>query len=311
MKVATELHIKYRPQTFDAVLGNKAVVAAIRDALKNGRSRSFLLVGPPGTGKTTLARLIAGDSSYSEYDGALHTGVEDVRDIVRQARLRPLGSKSGGNTLIIDECHYLSKNAWNALLKVVEEPPPGVVWVFCTSEGAKVPAAVRSRCQEYNLKLLADELVADLVQNVAKREGIRLSHEVLALVVEAAAGVPRNALVGLGKVASNPTDTRSARSVLSSIGDEESGEVIDFCRMMMAGESDFRRLAAKVLSLQGKISAEGVRNVVNAYFAKACTSNQWERAAAILTGFAAPYPAGNGDSMSPVLVSLASVLDRG
>lgn len=308
-----ELHVKYRPSSWEDVVGHRAEVRAIRRTLEDGSARAFLFTGDPGLGKTTFARLIARTvgidpetdaSSYIEYDGATNTGVDDMRAIQERARLRPLGGNPN-RVIVVDEAHMLSKAAWNSALKMVEEPPEGVYWVFCTSEGAKVPASIRSRCQEFVLRELSEKEIGELVDFVIDAEEmVPPSEDVIDLVIESAYGSPRAALVGLGKVRSVES-AEEAERILAGVAAEDSVEVIEFCRALMKGGS-FPSLAKAVLAMKGT-TAEGVRAVVCAYMTKACAGKDWRQAAAILSAFGTPYPAGIGSAMYPVLVSLADL----
>jgi len=311
----TELHTKYRPKTFDELIGHDAVAAAVQKALDKGTARSFLFTGEPGLGKTTFARVIADhlgldptsdSSNYIEYDGATNTGVDDMRAILDKTRLLPLSGKRT-RVIVIDEAHMLSKQAWNSALKVVEEPPPDVYWVFCTSELRRVPASIRSRCQEFILSELSDDDIAEIVCQVIDDEQMTVKSEVTELVIQHAEGRPRKALVALGQV--EGLNFEDARRVLSGTTEEGHAEVIDLCRRLAKG-SDYPALAKTVLKLQGEVTADAVRAQVLAYFTKAAGGQKWRQAAAILTAFGTPYPQGIGNQLWPVLVSLAELFEE-
>src|SRR5689334_22942354 len=191
------LYRKYRPQTFDEVIGQEAVARTLRNAIANGQVRqAYLFAGPRGTGKTSMARILAKalnceagptpepDGTCSacveiangtsldviEMDAASQRGIDDIREIRDRVVLQPAGGRY--KVYILDEAHQLTDAAWNALLKLIEEPPPHLVFVFCTTDVAKVLPTVRSRCQTF---VFSRPRLPDLVRKlrrIADGEGI-------------------------------------------------------------------------------------------------------------------------------------------
>ena len=308
----TDIITKYRPQTWEGVVGHHSIVKSLQQAVAEKRARAFLFTGPSGVGKTTIARILARELgvdvdglAWIEVDAATQNGVDAMRDLKNRIRLHPLGS-SGAQAVCMDECHMLTAQSWNSLLKDVEEPPPGVIWIFCTTLPNKVPKAIHTRCLEYALKPVADKALGALLDSViADSDKDVPSDAVLNLVIDSAGGSPRQALVGLAKVWDCET-TKEAQELLESV-DEDNADVADFCRALMKGAS-WSALCG-ILGRMENASAEGIRNVVCAWFTKvAMSSPQPERALAILQAFGAPYPPANG--LHPVLLSIGELLFR-
>jgi len=212
---------KWRPRTFDEVVGQPTLTRTLKNALASGRiGHAFLLSGARGVGKTTTARILAkalncekGDSptpdpcgdcpacreiaagtalDVQEIDGATNNGVEQVRELRESARYNP--ARDRFKIWIIDEVHMLSAGAFNALLKTLEEPPPRVKFIFATTEYHKIPDTILSRCQQYDFRMIpARELLAHL-RRVADGEAIRVSEEALGRIARAAEGSVRDAL---------------------------------------------------------------------------------------------------------------------
>lgn len=304
-----ELHSKYRPSTFDQVRGQDQVVASLRKALKKGTSRSFLFHGPSGTGKTTLARIVAKTlecppENIIEIDAASHTGIDAMRAVKEPLAFAPIG-KSKIRVMIIDEVHQLSKAAFESLLKDIEEPPAGVYWCLCTTEPQKVPATIQTRCAVYGLKSVGSETVAELLTHVVSEEGMETPEAVIDFISEQCNGSPRRALNFLA-VCVGCTSRKEAASMLASAS--ESKEAIDLCRALIKNAPWSE--CVRIISALDGMNGESIRYVVVGYFTKVlkdCTDPKRATGLlAILNEFAEPYPPQAG--ISHVLLSVGRLL---
>ena len=214
MKDNTESNIalyrKYRPENWNEVIGQDHIVKAISGALEAGKvAHAYLLCGPRGTGKTTIARIIARELGTSpndiyEMDAASNRGIDDVREIRDNVRTLPFDSKY--KIYILDEVHMFTKDAWNALLKTIEEPPEHVIFILATTELEKIPETIVSRCQSFVFKKPNDAILSKVVTNVAKKEGYKLEEGGAELIALLADGAFRDALGTLQKVISFGND---------------------------------------------------------------------------------------------------------
>src|SRR5688500_1803909 len=225
----TALYRKYRPQDFDEVVGQEPVVRTLKNAVAAGNVRqAYLFAGPRGTGKTSLARILAkalncahgptpdpdgtchacaaiaaGTSlDVVEMDAASQRGIDDIREIRERVVLQPVEGRY--KVYILDEAHQLTDAAFNALLKLIEEPPPHLVFVFCTTELQKMMATVRSRCQTFPFARPRLPEIVTLLRRVADGEGFDVPDAALALVARAAKGSFREAVSTLDQLASTP-----------------------------------------------------------------------------------------------------------
>ena len=254
---------KYRPQKFSDLIGQDTLVKALTNAItKNRIAHAYLLSGARGIGKTTTARLIAmslncevrlpsscepcGECNSCksirqdrnldviEMDAASKTGVDDVREIIDNVKYKPLNSTY--KIFIIDEVHMLSKNAFNALLKTLEEPPPHIKFIFATTEVKKIPITIISRCQQFDLHLINAENLILHIENIINNEKISIEKEALPLIVRAADGSVRDGLSILDQAISIDQDKISAISVSQMLGLADRGDIFDLLELIFKGE---------------------------------------------------------------------------
>ncbi len=257
---------KYRPQNFDDLIGQEALVRTLRNALEQGRlAHAFVLTGVRGVGKTTTARIIAkglnctgADGSGGptvnpcgvcdncrsitedrhvdvlEMDAASHTGVDDIREIIDGVRYRPVSARY--KVYIIDEVHMLSRNAFNALLKTLEEPPDHVKFVFATTEIRKVPITVLSRCQRFDLRRIGSDDLIRLFTTICAKEGVEAEEEALRLVARAADGSARDGLSLLDQAMALAQGPIGPALVQEMLGLADRGEVLDLFEDLMRGK---------------------------------------------------------------------------
>lgn len=245
---------KYRPLTFSQLIGQEVMVRVITNSIQLNRvANAFLLTGPHGTGKTSTARIIAKSLNcnkempikpcakcsncqdiaksihmdVTEMDAASNTGVDDIRSILEDSRYLPV--QASYKIYIIDEVHMLSINAFNALLKTLEEPKPHVKFILATTEFNKVPATIVSRCQRFHLNRVAVDQLTQYLQQIAQRESINITQEAATLIANAANGSARDALSILDQaIGYNPQDisVQDVRSILGLSNEQQILELV-------------------------------------------------------------------------------------
>jgi DNA polymerase III subunit gamma/tau len=258
---------KYRPMRFEDLVGQEPMVRTLANSFAAGRiHQAYILTGVRGVGKTTTARILARAFNYSlpggidrpsvempelgvhcqaimesrhvdviEMDAASHTGIDDVREIIENARYRPVSART--KVYIIDEVHMLSKQAFNGLLKTLEEPPEHVKFLFATTEIEKVPVTVRSRCIRFDLRRIESEPMIAHLRKICDSEGVAAEGEALALIARVAEGSVRDALSLLDQAIAHGGEAGvAARAIREMLGLSDRGEIISMFERVMRGE---------------------------------------------------------------------------
>lgn len=233
------LALKYRPKSFDELIGQETTVRQLKSALENGTlGHALIFCGTRGSGKTTSARIVAKELNktfavvsdnwetgnhlvVTEIDAASNTGVDNVREIIENIRY----STQGHRVIILDEAHMLSKSAFNALLKTLEEPPPGVTFILLTTEPHKLIATVKSRCQIYEFNDVPLETLKSYYTEIAKKEGLELSSEAIESIALKAEGSVRDGLTLLQKHLSGEEVVDNAKQYFELVGAIYGGDV--------------------------------------------------------------------------------------
>ena len=299
---------KYRPNSFDEVVGHSSIVKSLRGICKRKDAQVFLFSGQSGCGKSTLARLVAqayGSTTTMEIDSAKFTGIDAMRSIQEMVQYKPFGD-SGYRAIILDECHGLSKNAFDSLLKVLEEPPKYVVWVFCTTNPDKLPKTLKSRCAHFDLKPVPDKILGELYDSVCEKEQIDLSDDIADLLIREAQGSPRQLLSNLAVVRS-ATSMKEAAELLRTVAGSK--EAIDLCRFIMKGNGSWLECMSLLKKIDGE-QPESIRIQISNYLA-ACLKNAKDDNAAIgfiqkLEAFSQPIT--GPDAMSSLLLAVGRSL---
>lgn len=223
------LYRKYRSRSLDEIIGQPQVTTPLKQAIKEGKiSHAYLFIGPRGTGKTSVARILAhavNDFNYElednyldiiEIDAASNTGVDNIRDLREKALIAP--SKGKYKVYIIDEIHMLSKPAFNALLKILEEPPAHVIFIMATTDAHKVPITITSRSQVFTFKLAENSVMQSHLREIANKENIKITDDALSVIVRLGGGSFRDSLSLLDQISTLTPDEITKDAIISALG---------------------------------------------------------------------------------------------
>jgi DNA polymerase-3 subunit gamma/tau len=256
---------KYRPKDFDDLIGQEPMVRTLTNAFETGRiAQAYMLTGVRGVGKTTTARILARALNYKtdeidkptidlkqlgehcdaimngshvdviEMDAASHTGIDDIREIIEQVRYRPVSSRY--KVYIIDEVHMLSTQAFNGLLKTLEEPPEHVKFIFATTEIRKVPVTVLSRCQRFDLRRIEAGALVEHFRSIAAMEDVTVDDESLSMIARAAEGSARDGLSLLDQAIAHGSGKVEAETVRSMLGLADRARIVDLFELIAKGD---------------------------------------------------------------------------
>ena len=290
---------KYRPATFDDLIGQSAMVTTLRNAFASGRiAQGYMLTGVRGVGKTTTARILARALNYEalpsdgkpgfdkptidmpglgvhckdimegrhpdifEMDAASNTGVDNIREIIDSAQYTPLVART--KVFIIDEVHMLSKGAFNALLKTLEEPPGHVRFIFATTEIRKVPVTVLSRCQRFDLRRVEQPVLAAHFKKISANEGAKADDDALALIARAAEGSVRDGLSILDQAIAMGEGHVTATKIRDMLGLADRARVFDLAESLFRGDAATSLASLAALHQDGAEAAQIISDLAEA-----------------------------------------------
>lgn len=282
------LYLKHRPRSLERLKGNTNLIKTLTSILEaDSTPHAFLLHGPTGCGKTTIARIIARKLGCKgidlrEVNTADMRGIDTVREIIQKSQYCPVESEC--TIWIIDECHKLTNDAQNALLKILEDTPDHVYFVLCTTEPQKLLTTIKGRCSQFQVKALTESEMLMLLKDIVHKEKEELDQEVYEIIIRDSMGLPRNALQILEQVLNAPVEDRAKVAEQAQF---EYAEAISLCRALM-NKSPWKTVNSILTGLKEQ-EAETIRRIVLGYCqAVLLKSDNWQ-AGAVMEEFIDPF----------------------
>ena len=282
------LYNKYRPADPSEVVGNQDVIESLINLVKKKTPpAAFLFQGPTGCGKTTLARITrtllkCKGNDFRELDSADFRGIDTIREIRKQCQYKPLEGPT--KVYLLDECHKLTGDAQNALLKILENPPQGVYFILATTDPQKLISTIKGRCSVFTVKPLEDSEMMGLLKHISKGEGEKVKKNILEQIVLDAQGHPRNAIQILEQVLSVEPEKRLEIAQQTAL---EQSQSIELCQALI-NNSNWKKVSGILKGLKDQ-DPESIRRHVLGYASAVLLNKDNVRAGAILEEFVEPF----------------------
>lgn len=281
-------NLRFRPGDLKDIIGNRDIIVSL-DAIfsEEEKPHTFLFSGPAGCGKTTLARIVCdllqcAPEAITELNMSNNRGIDTAREIIQNSYLSPIKGKV--KVYLLDEAHKATNEFQNAMLKILEEPPPHVYFILCTTEPKRLLPTVLGRCTKFEVAKLPPKKIRRVIKNALDAEEKVMEDEVIDFIIDSADGVPRDALILLDKVV-NIDDVQDQLNSITSIQKSQKN-IIDLCRALL--EKKKWEQVAKILS-NIEDDPENIRRAVLGYFGKVLLNNGNARAALIIENFSDNY----------------------
>jgi len=285
MEKTLPLHLKYRPEKLGQMIGNESIIQSLESVLlrEKGQVRAFLFSGPSGCGKTTIARIIAkelkcSDRDFYEYNSANLRGIDSMREIINSIKYAPLNGKI--KVYLLDEFHQATKDAQNALLKLLEDTPEHVVFILCTTEPEKIIKTIKTRCTHFPVTRLQKAKIINLLKEITKKEKIEMEDKIFQKIAEVCDGSPRQALVILDQIIDIPDDESAFMAIQNMTVNETS--VLELAQALLQ-KSKWATVSKILKEIDGE--PEKIRYAILNYMSMVLLSKDSPRASIIMDVF--------------------------
>jgi len=283
------LYLQYRPTSFEAVKGNENIVATLSTMLsKKNHPHVYLLHGPTGCGKTTIARIIGAQlgckgADFREINCSDFNGIDTIREINKNSHYMPM--EGPVRIWLIDEVHQMTIPAQNGFLKILEDTPPHVYFILCTTDPQKLLATIRGRCSEFQVQVLSELQMKGLLRSIVKAEGQTLTSEIYEQIIQDSLGHPRNAIQTLEQVLNAEPEMRLEVAMKAA---ELQSQSIELSRVLVKPKASWKEVRTILLQLKGQ-EPEEIRRSVIGYCSAILLKSENDRAGLVLENFIEPF----------------------